>query len=327
MSVLGLFMTLATTLAQPLREGATPPEPPALRARKATTPFVGVTVNIPLWKLLGKKKAKALPVAPKLDVVSYYEDKRLSILPLPMNSDGVIITPGLPHMPLGTPTRWDPECQCTVIDTDVTIYPDYSGGGGGGGLPGSGGGGSAPADQDQAPPGAEGGNGSASGPEPNRDTPSLDDLNCGAYQSFFQKSVVSGKEQGGLITADGKIISLPTKDNTHTTVSWKNNYENQNGDRTVRIKQQDDGSWQVIIFDPADPFGSPIYIGQIVAMIHTHPTLPNNNAGTYLPSNNDMYVASQYPGLRQFVQYETGTFEFDNNGSIQCNSLPNCPVP
>ena len=206
LSVLGLFMTLTTTLAQPLREGATPTEPPALRTRKALAPFLGITVNIPLWKVLGKKKAKTLPEMPQTNAAPFYVEERSPVVPELMELGGDTVEVVVNPVVKDTAQIDLDEVTVTAPRTPI-ILPDPPRGG--------------DADDPTTPPNSTPGHGGGGPtapptppvePEPNKYLPTLEDLNCGGYQNFYQKSVVSGKEQGGLITADGKIISLPTKD-------------------------------------------------------------------------------------------------------------------
>jgi len=47
---------------------------------KATKPFLGIAVNIPLWKVFGKKKIKALPEPPTVDQLNTL-DSTLTVVP------------------------------------------------------------------------------------------------------------------------------------------------------------------------------------------------------------------------------------------------------
>ncbi|KAB7731619.1 hypothetical protein F5984_05145 [Rudanella paleaurantiibacter] len=82
-----------------------------------------------MWKLLAKKKAKALPEAPRLDGSAFYVEEHLPVDPEPMDSesaDGWADEPDIVLFPVlySTPTVYNPECDCMVLDVEGTVRPD-----------------------------------------------------------------------------------------------------------------------------------------------------------------------------------------------------------
>jgi hypothetical protein len=301
--------------------------------RKSTESLWGVGVQIPLTKLFGRKKTKNLPKQPRSAADSQYLHSATSDKPIVYFSDKL----GTPSDSLSKLSPIDStessnydegNRQCFVAvrvrrysDGTETWTPLYSWCIGGGVTSDS------PADE-------YGEGGSGADPiivetieiSPPTERPTIEDVDCNAYSKFFQKSVAEEREQGGLLTADGKLITLPSNGNTVDRTLWTNNYEDAAGNRTVRFQQKPDGTWEVVLFD-AD--GQPTYVGQVIGMVHTHPSLIGYNPSH--PSLADLYVGSNYPGLQQFANTENGSFLFDEFGNIIPShspfgaTLPNCP--
>jgi hypothetical protein len=149
--VAGFLLVVSNALGQGQPPSPETPEATAVRGRKSTAPFLGITVNIPLWKVFGKKKAKALPEMPQQDAAPFYADDRLQVVPEPMSSEMgedsavVVIMPTTGHEAMQEgdatpPSIWNQQCGCWVLPVDAIGTAPRLPGGSGGGSPGSGGG-------------------------------------------------------------------------------------------------------------------------------------------------------------------------------------------
>ena len=323
-TLLCLLIALASTIAH----GQSPPtDVPLLRNHKPAEPFIGFTANIPLLKLLGKKKVKPLPKQPE-SASSQLIDQFAEPVGITKPAKSSSQKPENPFEFKPDNRKDFPVLPFLNVDLDEVIvvghrpvthyfFP----------LP-------KPKNADEAGGGSSGGDGSSGeGSDPGSTTPQSDpykpyfnDASCDAYSDFFQKSIDENKEQVGLITADGKFITLPSFQNTHIAFTVSNSYDDLNGNRTVRFQQNSSGIWQVILFNEA---GEAVYKGEVTSMIHTHPDLPEGQRGTYRASFADKTVAQSYPGLRQYIKTSHSSFEFNEDGNVfstsfPLNSLPNC---
>lgn len=156
--VAGFLLVVSNALGQGQPPSPETPEATAIRGRKSTAPFLGITVNIPLWKIFGKKKAKALPEMPQTDAASFYADERLPVVPEPMALSGDTVEVGFKPVVQDT-ARYD--LDEVIIRAPRLENPPPSGTGGGSG------GGGAPRDQEEAPPTNGGGNSSEEPAEDN----------------------------------------------------------------------------------------------------------------------------------------------------------------
>ena len=285
------FISAAKLSAQVLPNEGGPPERPVIRSGRSVAPFVGISVSIPLWKVLGRRKPKALPEAPTAD---YLETGVLvGGLPTPPDKQAVAGTGTGAGVGEDSGTNdmgavWDPICGCYVLPP-VDLPPP---------------GGYTPPTIDPAPiapipgypPGGIGGGGGNSNiPTPGNMYPK--NKGCEVYKEMWARSVSQGKEQFAMLTDQG-IIFCPDGQNTMNT-----SYSVYN------LTPLPDGREQVT-------FNGQHYI--LIATIHTHPVGSQWGDG---PSTPD-FQASQLWGVPGFVMADEGIVKYDGrNGRRDASVL------
>ncbi len=315
--IFGLLLVLIS--AQVTAQDAPSTTLPGGLRQENKLPPVGFGVTIPLSKLLRLRPAKTLPKA--------------------MSQGG---TGGANETPtIGSTTndnvdpncmRWYSDCGCYAScyvgggTAPYWIPPPYPGQPGPPGPPTSY---ENPTTcngcSDPNPPGGGGGgsnNPPINGPSPMDYKYNIQPLDCNAYSNLFQYSVSSGKEHTALITADGKMIYLPSQNN-HLGDADIVPYYYDRSRRPLVIIYPEGGKWYVQTFDYSDdrPTSS---ITEISGMIHTHPSgrgPDGRTFDTYNPSEGDYAVMNRYPGVN--IGTQTGTYQYNAYGSIPNSSAPN----
>lgn len=147
---------------------------------------------------------------------------------------------------------------------------------------------------------------------------------CDGLTAMINSQTAAGVEVMGLITTDGKLITLPYLGNGYNYAYMHWFYPNIHG-RTLSI-YQDGSNYYVqlnhpnLIVPPSGYSPGDFTVYQIASIVHTHPGSDNT------PSPNDLIFAGNHPDVKHYnYTHATGLTEIDANGIVPNIPTTHCP--